>query len=48
MEYITLSTVLSPSYTATRGAAFDLVKKNGTVEFAAPQGLGFKERVLYR
>ncbi|NNU16743.1 alkaline phosphatase D family protein [Parvularcula sp. ZS-1/3] len=48
VDFITMSTVRSPNYTATRGASFDLVKKNGTVEFAKPKGLGFKERVLYR
>lgn len=48
VEYVVMSTIDSPEYTAVRGAAFDLVKRNGTVAFADPRGLGFKERVLYR
>ena len=47
-EFITIDTVDQPRYSAVRGAAFALVQKNGTVEFGAPRGLGFKERVLYR
>ncbi|GGY54114.1 alkaline phosphatase D family protein [Parvularcula lutaonensis] len=47
-EFISMTTIASPNYGVFRSASFDLVKKNGTVEFAKPSGLGFKERVLYR
>ena len=47
-EFITVNTVDQPTYSAARGAAFALKKKNGSVEFSQPRGLGFKERVLYR
>jgi phosphodiesterase/alkaline phosphatase D-like protein len=48
VDFIAMSTIESPDYTALRSAAFDLKRRRGTVELANPKGLGFKERVLYR
>ena len=47
VDYIGLSTILSPNYDAIRVASIDLVKRNGTVEFGERRGLGFKERVVF-
>ena len=45
--FVAVSTVLEPDYTASRAAAVDLRKKNGSVAFARPRGIGIKERVLF-
>ncbi|MEM1380137.1 MAG: alkaline phosphatase D family protein [Pseudomonadota bacterium] len=46
-EFISMSTIASPDYTAIRSASFDLEQKDGSVSFERFQGLGFKERVLF-
>lgn len=47
-RFISVSTILEPRYRAFQSAAFTLSKQDGTVAFKAPQGLGLKERVLFR
>ncbi|MEM1409696.1 MAG: alkaline phosphatase D family protein [Pseudomonadota bacterium] len=46
-EFISVSTILEPTYEAFRSAAFDLVRADGTVKLDNPKGLGFKERILF-
>ncbi|MEO1042277.1 MAG: alkaline phosphatase D family protein [Pseudomonadota bacterium] len=48
VEFISMDTITSPSYTPFRSAGFNLRRRNGTVELAGSDGLGFKEWVLYR
>ncbi|ADM09689.1 alkaline phosphatase, putative [Parvularcula bermudensis HTCC2503] len=47
IDYMAVSTILSPNYQAFRTARFDLIRENGTVRFGNPQGLGLKERIVY-
>jgi phosphodiesterase/alkaline phosphatase D-like protein len=47
-EFVALDTVRAPTYEAAVTAAFDLRKRNGTVELANPRALGLKERVVFR
>lgn len=46
-QFISMSTILEPNYTAIQTAAFDLAKANGTVAYDRAEGLGVKERVLF-
>ncbi|WOI54009.1 alkaline phosphatase D family protein [Parvularcula sp. LCG005] len=46
-DFVAVSTVTDTSYDASVTASFDLRKQDGTVKFAAPKGLGVKERYLY-
>lgn len=48
VEFISMDTITSPQYTPFRSAGFNLRRRNGTVELAGSDGLGFKEWVLYR
>ena len=47
-DFISMNTIDSPDYTAIRTAAFGLRHKNGTLELARSEGLGLKEKILYR
>ncbi|MEM9810200.1 MAG: alkaline phosphatase D family protein [Pseudomonadota bacterium] len=47
-DFISMSTIDSPDYTAVRTASFGLRHKDGTLELARSEGLGFKEKILYR
>ncbi|WP_370334875.1 alkaline phosphatase [Parvularcula marina] len=47
VDYVGLSTILSPQYEATTVASLDLIRRGGSVEFGAKRGLGFKERVVF-
>ncbi|MEM9233880.1 MAG: alkaline phosphatase D family protein, partial [Pseudomonadota bacterium] len=47
VDYIGLSTILSPTYEAFRVASLDIVQRNGSLEFGGKSGLGFKERVVF-
>lgn len=48
VEFISMDTITSPNYAPFRSAGFNLRRRNGTVELAGSDGLGFKEWVLYR
>ena len=48
VEFISMDTITSQNYTPFRSAGFNLRRRNGTVELAGSDGLGFKEWVLYR
>ncbi|MEM6650724.1 MAG: alkaline phosphatase D family protein, partial [Pseudomonadota bacterium] len=46
-DYISVDIAQSTQYQTASVARFTLAKKNGTVEFTQPRGLGIKERVLF-
>ncbi|MEE4213261.1 MAG: alkaline phosphatase D family protein [Parvularcula sp.] len=45
--FVSVNTILSPSYRAVANARFDIERKNGSLAFRRAEGLGFKERVLF-
>ena len=47
VSFVSVDTVLKPAYNSFVSASFDVVQRNGSLEFSNPSGLGFKERVLY-
>ena len=46
-DYVAVSSVLTPAYTTERALSVNLVKRDGSVAFGRPKGIGLKERFLF-